>query len=248
MAAPTASISDAFRADGSASYKCPVTGYRVLAAVNAPVELPARKGALKPQEATVEVLIRPGKISPSVVEKSSESILRRMLASVILRRHAGYPRRGVVITLAVVEGEPVGRSGTYLPLMPALLHSSLLALMSAAVPLSCTFMTLFFAVTRSDEIVRDPTPAVMNDAESLHVISFSSTGRTLLDLVDGPCDLEIWATIRQQAKDIFQGAAVPGPDGDISMDEESNNAPGDIIRETVEDRLRRDYRWEFETL
>ncbi|KAJ5721469.1 Exoribonuclease phosphorolytic domain 2 [Penicillium malachiteum] len=248
MAAPIASISNAFRADGSASYKCPITGYRVLAAVNAPVELPARKGALKPQEATVEVSIRPGKLSPSVVEKSAESILRRMLSSVILRRQAGYPRRGVVITLAVVEGEPVGRTGTYLPLMPALLHSSLLALLSAAVPLSCTFLTLFFAVTRSGEIVRDPSPATTKDAESLHVISFSSTGRTLMDLVEGPCDLEIWATIRQQAKDIYQGAAVPGPDGDISMDEESSNAPGGIIRETVEDRLRRDYRWEFETL
>ncbi|KAI2731822.1 hypothetical protein DTO012A8_10192 [Penicillium roqueforti] len=60
MVGPIASLSQLHRSDGSASYKCPATGYSILGAVNGPIELPARRDALKPEEATVEVFVKPG--------------------------------------------------------------------------------------------------------------------------------------------------------------------------------------------
>lgn len=109
MVGPIATLSNLSRADGSASYKCPATGYDVLGAVNAPVELPARRDALKPEEATVEVFVKPGNTTAGVGERYVEGILRSALGKVILGRERGFPRRGVVITLAIIGGESVQR-------------------------------------------------------------------------------------------------------------------------------------------
>lgn len=109
MVGPVATLSNLHRADGSASYKCPVTGYDILGAVNAPVELPARRDALKPEEATVEVFVKPGNTTAGVGERYVEGVLRSVLSSVILGRERGFPRRGIVITLAIIGGESVER-------------------------------------------------------------------------------------------------------------------------------------------
>ena len=109
MVGHTASLSNLSRPDGSASYKCPTTGYDVLGAVNAPVELPARRDALKPEEATVEVFVKPGNATAGVGERYVEGILRSVLGKVILGRERGFPRRGIVITLAIVGGEGAQR-------------------------------------------------------------------------------------------------------------------------------------------
>lgn len=109
MVGPTASLSSLSRTDGSASFKCPTTGYNVLGSVNAPVELPARRDALKPEEATVEVFVKPGNTTAGVGERYVEGILRTMLQKVILGRERGFPRRGVVITLAIIGGHAVER-------------------------------------------------------------------------------------------------------------------------------------------
>lgn len=109
MVGPTASLSNLSRADGSASYKCPATGYDLLGAVNAPIELPARRDALKPEEATIEVFVKPGNTTAGVGERYVEGILRSVLSKVVLGRARGFPRRGVVITLAIVGGGSVER-------------------------------------------------------------------------------------------------------------------------------------------
>lgn len=109
MVGPIASLSQLNRADGSASYKCPATGYSILGAVNAPIELPARRDALKPEEATVEVFVKPGTTTAGVGERYVEGILRSVLGKIVLGREKGFPRRGVVLTLAIVGGENVAR-------------------------------------------------------------------------------------------------------------------------------------------
>lgn len=109
MVGPIASLSQLHRSDGSASYKCPATGYSILGAVNGPIELPARRDALKPEEATVEVFVKPGTTTGGVGERYIEGILRSVLGKIVLGREKGFPRRGVVITLAIVGGENVAR-------------------------------------------------------------------------------------------------------------------------------------------
>jgi hypothetical protein len=109
MVGPTVSLSTLNRADGSATYKCPATGYNILGAVNGPIELPARRAELKPEEATVEVFVKPGTTTAGVGEKYVESILRSVLGQIVLGREKGFARRGVVLTLNIVGGEKVQR-------------------------------------------------------------------------------------------------------------------------------------------
>ncbi|KAJ5132399.1 hypothetical protein N7448_006557 [Penicillium atrosanguineum] len=248
MVEPTASLSTLNRADGSASYKCPATGYDVLGSVNAPIELPARRDALKPEDATIEVFVKPGNTTAGVGERYVEGILRSVLTEVVLGRERGYPRRGVVITLAIVGGGSVERGDSYLTVLPALLHTSLLALLSASVPLAMTFSSALLGVTKSGDIVRDPSAADAKAASSLHVLAFSSKGHLLLNESEGCFDFDTWELIRERAVSICRGAAVSGTGEDVAMGERSNDARLDgFVRETVEDRLHVDYAWKIES-
>ncbi|KAJ5761155.1 Exoribonuclease phosphorolytic domain 2 [Penicillium odoratum] len=244
---PTATLSDLNRQDGSASYKCPATGFNVLAGVNGPIELPARRDALKPEEATVEVFVKPGTAVAGVGEKYVEGILRDVLSTIILRREKGLPRRGVVITLGIVGGESIQRGDSYLTLLSSLLHAALLALIAAAIPLSMTFATTLLGVTRSGDIIRNPSPAVAKTAASLHALAFSSKGHLLLNESLGRFDFDTWELVRQQAASICQGAATPGSDGDVAMDGADAHVD-EFVRETVEDHLHRDYNWKIESI
>ena len=109
MAGPTASLNPLIRTDGSASYQCPSTGFSILGSVNSPVELPGRRDALKPEEATVEVFIKPGTAPSGVGEQYAKEIIKNMVGKLILGRERGFPRRGVVITLAVMGGDGIAR-------------------------------------------------------------------------------------------------------------------------------------------
>ncbi|KAJ5624444.1 Exoribonuclease phosphorolytic domain 2 [Penicillium lagena] len=248
MVGPTASLAPLHRADGSSSYTCPTTGYELLGTVNAPIELPARRDTLKPEEATVEVFVKPGTTTAGVGERYVEGILRSVLATVILGREKGFPRRGVVITLAIVGGENVERGDSYLTLLPALLHTSLLSLLSATVPLSMTFSATLLGVTKSGIIISDPSPADAKAMASLHALAFSSKGHLLLNESQGRFDFDTWEAVRQKGLGICQSTA-GSVDGDVSMDEGADSAQlHGFVRETVEDQVHRDYAWKVDAV
>lgn len=103
MIEPTATISPLGRSDGSAVYTCPATGFQILGSVNGPIELPARRDAQKPEEATIEVLVKPATAQSAIGERYVENILKALLGKVILGREKGFARRGIVVTL-LIEG------------------------------------------------------------------------------------------------------------------------------------------------
>ncbi|PWY75106.1 hypothetical protein BO70DRAFT_319199 [Aspergillus heteromorphus CBS 117.55] len=246
MVGPTASLSPLVRADGSASYQCPSTGSNILGSVNAPVELPGRRDALKPEDATVEVFVKPGTAPASVGERYVEGIIRGVVGRLILGRERGYQRRGVVITLAIVGGENVSRGDSYLTLLPALLHTALLALLSASVPLSMTFSATVLSVDAAGKITREPSAEDAAAAKSLHVLAFSSKGHLLLNESQGAFDFDTWERVRERASAICHGTSV-GEDGDVAMVESADGQPLEgTIRETVEDQVHRDYSWKID--
>ncbi|RAL14315.1 putative exosome complex subunit Rrp46 [Aspergillus homomorphus CBS 101889] len=246
MVAPSATLSTLNRADGSASYQCPSTGSNILGSVNAPVELPGRRDALKPEDATIEVFVKPGTAPAGVGERYVEGIIKTLLGRVILGREKGYPRRGVVITLAVIGGESVGRGDPYLVLLPALLHTALLALLSASVPLSMTFSATVLAVDASGQIRREPSAEDAATAQSVHVLAFSSKGHLLLNESQGSFDFDTWEKVRQRASAICHGTQLVSADGDVAMVEDVDGRPLEgTLRETVEDQVYRDYNWKI---
>ncbi|KAL2868142.1 putative exosome complex subunit Rrp46 [Aspergillus lucknowensis] len=247
MGGPIASLHPLSRADGSASYKCPSTGSNVLGSVNAPVELPGRRDALKPEDATIEVFVKPGTAPSGVGERYVEGILRGALSRIVLGREKGYPRRGVVITLAILGGESIGRGGSYLPLLPALLHTSILALLSASVPLSMSLSATMLAVNPSGEIVRKPSITDARAAASLHVLAFTSKGHLLLSESEGRFNFDTWDKVYENALAVCHGTSTLSSDGDVAMTENMDTQPLEgFVRDTVEDHIRAEYAWKVD--
>ncbi|KAJ5124466.1 uncharacterized protein N7515_008291 [Penicillium bovifimosum] len=240
-------LSQLNRPDGSAAYKCPATGYNILGAVNGPVELPARRDALKPEEATVEVFVKPGTTTAGVAERYVEGILRSVLGKVVLGREKGFPRRGVIITLAIAGGENMDRGDSYLTILPSLLHAALLSMISASVPLSMTFSAALFGVTKTGDIVRDPSPTAAKASVSLHVFAISSKGHLLLNESEGRFDFDTWELVHQRALSVCQGTA--SADGDVTMGEGAASASlHGLIREAVEDQIYSDYAYKLDSI
>jgi exosome complex component RRP46 len=106
MAVPIATLSPLQFPDGSASYTSPA-GVKILGSVNGPLEI-SRRDAQKPEEATLEVLVKPGVGTSGVGERYVESILKGVLGRVILGRDKAMPRKGIVVTLVVTENKPAG--------------------------------------------------------------------------------------------------------------------------------------------
>jgi exosome complex component RRP46 len=114
--------------------------------------------------------------------------------------------------------------------------------------MSMTFSTALLAVTKSGDIISDPSPVEAKTASSLHVLAFSSKGHLLLNESQGAFDFDTWESIRERAYSTCRGAAVAGSDGDIAMGEEGEDGRADgFIREAVEDHLHRDYAWKIDS-
>ncbi|KAL2008393.1 hypothetical protein VTN00DRAFT_8375 [Thermoascus crustaceus] len=250
MAGPTAALTPLHRSDGSASYTCPSTGNQIIGSVNGPVELPGRRDAQKPEESTLEILVKPGTAPGGVGERYAEGILRGVLGRLILGREKGFPRRGIVITLVVLGGESgakVARGDSYLPMLPALLHTALLALLSASIPMSMTYTATIVAVTGSGEIIRDPSVKDVKTATSLHVLAFTSKGHLLLNESEGSFDFDTWERVYERAYTICRGIRVGGADGDVNMVEDVDGwSLESFVRETVEDKIYHDYAWKID--
>ncbi|KAL4873911.1 hypothetical protein BDV12DRAFT_191779 [Aspergillus spectabilis] len=248
MGGPIASLHPLSRADGSASYQCLSTGSNILGSVNAPIELPGRRDTLKPEEATLEVFVKPGTAPGGIGERYVEGILKGALGRLILGREKGYARRGVVITLAVVGGESVQRGGSYLPLLPALLHTAALALLSASVPLSATLSATILAVDSSGEIIREPSAKEAAAAASLHALAFTSKGHLLLNESEGRFDFDTWEEVYERALAICHGTSALSSDGDVAMTEGAESQPLEgIVRDTIQDHIHFDYAWKIDT-
>ena len=104
MAKPKVEFSPLQYADGSVSYTSP-TGEVILGSVNGPIEV-TRRDTQKPEDATLEVLVKPGSGSTGGVgERYVEGLLRGVLSRVILMRDRNLARRGVVVTLVVLSND-----------------------------------------------------------------------------------------------------------------------------------------------
>lgn len=111
MAAASVSISPLAFPDGSTSYTSPAGSSEILASVNGPIDF-HRRDAQRPDEAAVEVLVKPAIGQSSIVERHAESIVRGVLGRIILKQERFMPRSGVVVTLLVTKNKTAGPGST----------------------------------------------------------------------------------------------------------------------------------------
>lgn len=107
-----------------------------------------------------------------------------------------------------------------------------------------TYTATALAVTSSGEIIRDPSVDDAKTAESLHVLAFSSKGHLLLNESEGSFDFDTWDRVHERAYAICRGMKSVAGDGDIQMVEDTDGQSLEtFLRDTVEDKIYRDYAW-----
>ncbi|PHH74095.1 hypothetical protein CDD80_3316 [Ophiocordyceps camponoti-rufipedis] len=219
MSLPSAVLSPLPRADGSATFSS--SGFTVLAAVNGPLEAPRRDEDAF--EALVEVMVRPAAGPGGPAERLVETMLQSALRQLIPLRD--FPRTMIQLTLQILEQPQISRllhPQVNLALVPALLHASILGLLSAAVPLKAMAVAATIAVKADRSIVVEPTPADVDSCRSLHALAFTSDDELLLAESTGSFSVAEWQSVletgqsvccRDASQDTSMSASVPESQG-----------------------------------
>ena len=236
------------RADGSATYTSP-TKYTILCAVNAPVEVQRRDEL--PEEAFIEVNIRPHNGVGQVKERQLEKLLADTLRSVMLVEQ--FPRQMVQVTLQVLsvpeDEDVISRTGgpgeNYLPILSSLINAACLALLDAAVPMIGTFIATTMAVTREGSFVQDPGVKDIKRARSLHVLAFSSWGELLLAECEGRFSLNQWNQVNAMGIESCFGH--DAKESDIDMLNQNQGARErklhEILKGSIERQVTENNKW-----
>ncbi|KAH7377803.1 hypothetical protein BKA66DRAFT_467254 [Pyrenochaeta sp. MPI-SDFR-AT-0127] len=259
MVAPEVTLTHLNRADGSATYTH--NGYSIIGAVNGPIEVQRRDE--QPEEATIEVNVRPAFGVGSPKERHLETLLYNTLRSVILTRL--IPRTLVQITLQVrslPEEDTSTGINTSLTILPHLLHTALLTLLSASIPLRTILTSVLIAIPSSAPQDSPSTPLLSPTAnellrakpiKSVHVFAFSGDRRLLLNESDGKFSYEEWAEACEKAEEVCCGEEDEGGiklDVGEGMDLDGQSQEESLekwLREVVRKKVEWEQRWKTAT-
>ncbi|KAL5120057.1 exosome non-catalytic core subunit rrp46 [Pleosporales sp. CAS-2024a] len=245
MVVPEVRLTHLNRADGSATYSH--HGFSILGAVNGPMEVLRRDEM--PEEATIEVHVRPAAGVGSPRERHLETLVHNTLRSIVLTRM--LPRTLVQVTLQVRsvphDDDACGINST-LTVLPHLLHTALLSLLSASIPLSTTLTCVLVALPASATPLLSPTANELHRAkpiQSAHVFAFSGHGRMLLNESDGSFAVEDWEQACDMAQDVCCKEEADGGvrlSGHMDVDGVPNAS--DNLDNWLRDVVRRKVQWE----
>ncbi|CAK7265291.1 exosome non-catalytic core subunit rrp46 [Sporothrix epigloea] len=258
MAEPVAILSPLSRADGSATYSH--AGYTITASANGPIEVQRRDE--NPDEATVDVVIRPAAGVGGPSERHLDSVLKNTLQEIILVQE--FPRCLIQIVLqvqSVPENDYVNTRlnvpGLNLGVLPALLQSAVLALLSASIPMRTTATAVSLAIlpTASDssetKIVTNFSPQDASLALSTHVLAFSAQGdKLLLAESEGGFTMSEWDEVLMEAKKICCQSGLDDEnvsDNGMAVDHKANSNVGPdmrgFLRSAVQGKLEDALKW-----
>ncbi|ERT02210.1 hypothetical protein HMPREF1624_00508 [Sporothrix schenckii ATCC 58251] len=257
VAEPVAVLSPLPRADGSATYS--YAGYTVSASANGPIE--AQRRDEDPDEATVDVVVRPAAGVGGPSERHLESVLKKTLQEIILVHD--FPRCLIQVVLqvqATPENDYVNTRlnmpGLNIGVLPALLQSAILALLSASIPMRTTATAASLAIlpeTKSStqtKIVTSFSPRDASTAQSTHVFAFSAQDdKLLLAESEGEFTMGEWDEALAVAKNMCcQSQEAVDTSGD-GMALDSNDISNDtdlrgFLRSAVQGKLEDALKWQ----
>ncbi|TVY47274.1 Exosome complex component [Lachnellula occidentalis] len=245
-AEPTALLSHLHRTDGSATFS--QNGYTVVGAVNGPIEVQRRDEL--PEEAAIDVNIRPAAGVGGTRERHLESILQSTLRQIILITN--FPRTLIQVTLQITStpendtaGSKLVQASSNLAILPALLQTAILTLLSASIPLAVTLTSVVLALNNSNGKARTtfkaPTVVQFQAADSVHVLAFTSQGELLVAESEGIFTLEDWDEAYETAKALCCDETA----GEVIMQDEGENKGSlmSFVKSTLEEKVAKDLHW-----
>ncbi|KAL2890072.1 Exosome complex component RRP46 [Ceratocystis lukuohia] len=253
---PEVHLSPLPRADGSAAFSH--NGYKVLSSVNGPIEAPKKDEAAF--EANIDLIVRPAAGVGGTRERHLESLLHAALSSIIPLKN--FPRCLIQIVLQITEtpendyvNAKIVQAQANLAAIPALLHSAILGLMAAAIPLNCLASATVLATAPTAEadggkqaITVDPSAVEISRARAVHVFSFTSKDELLMAESEGEFSAIELADAMAVAKDVCCRAVKEEQGLDTAMEGTDGNEPTNMrqfMQSVVEAKLRVDMQWKI---
>ena len=129
-----------------------------------------------------------------------------------------------------------------------MLQASILALLSAAVPLATTLTSILLAIKGNEnifEITKHPTLPQIQVAESIHVFAFTAGGDLLVAESEGEFNMDGWNEVFEEAKRACCGTE-ESMDIDVMLDEsvtEKSGAMVQFIKNTMQEKAEADVHW-----
>ncbi|TVY14487.1 Exosome complex component rrp46 [Lachnellula arida] len=244
-AEPTALLSHLHRTDGSATFS--QNGYTVIGAVNGPIEVQRRDEL--PEEAAIDVNIRPAAGVGGTRERHLESILQSTLRQIILITN--FPRTLIQVTLQITStpendtaGSKLVQASSNLAILPALLQTAILTLLSASIPLAVTLTSVLLALNSNGKprtTFEAPTVVQFQAADSVHVLAFTSQGELLVAESEGVFTLEDWDEVYETAKALCCDETA----GEVIMQGEADDKGSlmGFVKSTLEEKVTKDLHW-----
>lgn len=131
-------------------------------------------------------------------------------------------------------------------MLPALLETAVLSLLSAGLPLTATVTPASFSINASPEaadiIIANPSPRQVETSKSFHVFAFTSHNDLLLAESEGSFTLSEWEELHRQA----QAQCCPlENDVDVDMDDSRvrNADLKNFVRTSIQEKISEDLHW-----
>jgi len=191
------------RADGSATFSSKL--FTILASVNGPIEVQRRDEL--PEEAAIEVNVRPSAGVGGPRERWMESVIASLLRSLLLVHM--HPRTLIQVTLQITKEPTIKLRKAILDvaIISSLANAAFLALVDGALPMNGT-ATGGLAVAMPDAtIILDPTEAELKGCKSIHAMIYTAQGDMLLSESAGLSSMTEWEAMAKQVKKALIGAA-----------------------------------------
>ncbi|KAK4634674.1 Exosome complex component RRP46 [Fulvia fulva] len=224
------------RADGSTIFSDGL--YTAIAAVNGPVEVQRRDEL--PEEAAVEVNLRPLSGVGGPRERWLESVLQPLFKSILLVHM--HPRTLIQITLQITK-EPsikLRRSDADISIIPTLINATFAALVDGALPLTTTLSAVLVTVDKAGQIKTAPEGKDIAQCASIHAMTFNTKSEQLLEQSSGSFELDTWDAVGSSAKRACV-AAVAACSEDLTMNGDGQTEPW--LRQVLHDRARNANAW-----
>ncbi|KAJ9660084.1 exosome non-catalytic core subunit rrp46 [Neophaeococcomyces mojaviensis] len=232
--------------NGSALYTPPSASSTLLAGINYPLEVSYRSNEI-PEDTYIEVSLRPNNAVGMVKERHIESLVKKVLQSVILGQET--PRRMLQCTIQITDAEideslPGGVKGggqgeSYLETLASAINVAVLGCLDAGVQMRGIAGSVVVSISRDGKLKTWPGLKQRKEARSLHVFVYGREGQNLLFESEGDFEVEEWDAAESAARTVVVGKVQDGEDVVMEEDQETLFAS---IRQAVEERVERDGR------
>ena len=225
------------RADGSATFSSSL--FTIIAALNGPIEVQRRDEI--PEDAAIEVNIRPSSGVGGPRERWLESVIASLLRSILLVHMD--PRTLIQVTVQITK-EPalkIKRGLLDIAVIPALANAAFLAAVDGGLPLERTMVAALAAVRDGGEVVVEPEEKALVGCKSVHAMAFTSQGDMLLDESVGDFDVGQWQTVAEKLKKAAMAATASKGEDESMANGATEGSPW--LRQALEDKARQGSSW-----